>query len=143
MCLSSPKYPKKLKNNKVSPWTSVGVPVALLMILGATMVPFFLAGNETAQTVFPWIFSAGAALLLLIRIFTPFRGEDMRLKRLHRIEAWSAIFFCAAAFFLFWPEAQLRDWLAFTLAGAVIQIITSIAIPVREAKLARGDKDSK
>jgi hypothetical protein len=101
------------------------------------MIPFFLADNASAQTAFPWIFSAGAVLLLIIRLFTPFRGTDLRLKRWHRIESWSAIFFCVAAFFLFWPEGQLRDWLAFTLAGAVIQIITSIAIPLREAKLTR------
>lgn len=133
----------KLNDNKKSLLTSAGVPVALLLILGATMIPFFLENNATAQTLFPWIFSAGALMLLLIRIFTPFRGTDLRLKRWHRIEAWSAIFFCAAAFFLFWPEGQLRDWLAFTLAGAVIQIITSIAIPMREARLLRDDKDRK
>lgn len=137
MYLYSPKLPKKLKNNKSNLLTSAGVPVALLIILGATMIPFFLADNVSAQTAFPWIFSAGAVLLLIIRLFTPFRGTDLRLKRWHRIESWSAIFFCVAAFFLFWPEGQLRDWLAFTLAGAVIQIITSIAIPLREAKLTR------
>ena len=70
------------------------------------------------------------------------RSTDARLKRLHRIESWSAVFYCAAAFLLFYTH-ELRDWLAFTLAGAAIQIITSIAIPMREAKLARGEADSR
>lgn len=112
------------------------VPVALLLVLGATAVPFFLHDIELARTTFPYIFSAGALHLLLARLFTPYRGKDPQLKRLHRIESWSAIIFCVAAFFLFYNPYQLRDWLSFTLAGAVIQIITSIAIPLRESKLA-------
>lgn len=117
-------------------FTNILVPIALLLVLGATAVPFFLRDVELARTAFPYIFAAGALLLLVARLFTPYRGSDARLKRLHRIEAWSALFFCAAAFFLFYNPYQLRDWLAFTLAGAVIQIITSIAIPLRESKLA-------
>lgn len=143
MFLFSPKYRKKLKNSFIDKLNSIGVPVALLIVLGATTIPFFLAENAAAQAVFPYMYSAGAAALLLIRLFTPFRGDDMRLKRWHRIESWSAVFFCAAAFFLFWPGAQLRDWLAFTLAAAVIQIITSIAIPMREAKIAREKNSGK
>lgn len=110
--------------------------MALLLVLGATAVPFFLHDIELARTAFPYVFSAGALLLLLARLFTPYRGKDSQLKRLHRIESWSAIIFCVAAFFLFYNPYQLRDWLSFTLAGAVIQIITSIAIPLRESKLA-------
>ena len=116
--------------------TNILVPVALLLVLGATAVPFFLREVELARAAFPYVFTAGAVLLLIARIFTPYRGSDLRLKRLHRIEAWSAIFFCAGAFFLFYNPYQLRDWLALTLAGAVIQIITSVAIPLRESKIA-------
>lgn len=116
---------------------TVGVPIALILILLSTLVPFFMYGVEWAQAVYPYVYSAGAIALLVIRLFTPYKGSDFRLKRLHRIESWSAVFFCVAAVFLFYPGASLRDWLAFTLAGAVIQIITSIAIPVRENKLER------
>ena len=122
---------------KNSALAAIGAPVALLLVLLATLVPFFMSGEEWAQAAYPYVYSAGAAALLVIRLFTPYRGKDFRLKRLHRIESWSAIFFCAAAVFLFYPGASLRDWLAFTLAGAAIQIITSLAIPMRESKLAR------
>lgn len=125
------KHLKKLKNRLAS----IGAPVALLLVLLATMVPFFLRDLEWAQMSYRYIYSAGALLLLVVRLFTPYRGDDIRLKRWHRIESWSAVFFCAAAVFLFIPSASLRDWLAFTLAGAVIQIITSIAIPARESKI--------
>lgn len=114
---------------------AVGAPLALLMIFLATLVPFFLMGQQWAREVFPYVYSAGALALLLVRLFTPFKGSDMRLKRWHRIESWTAIIFCVGAFFLFYNPHQLRDWLAFTLAGAVLQAITSIAIPAREKKL--------
>ena len=117
------------------PLATIGAPVALLTILLATLVPLFLREYAWAVASYKYVFSAGALALLLVRLFTPFRGEDLRLKRLHRIESWSGIFFCAGAVFLFYPGAELRDWLAFTLAGAALQIFTSIAIPARESKL--------
>lgn len=125
-----------MKNSVVRPrLAAVGAPMALLVIFLATLVPFLLMDNEVAREVFPYVYSAGALALLLVRLFTPFKGTDLKLKGWHRIESWTAIIFCVAAFFLFYNPHQLRDWLAFTLAGAVLQAITSIAIPAREKKL--------
>lgn len=146
MCIYSTKHLQKLKtDNKqtTGAWVNIGVPVALGLVLLATLVPFFLAGSIWAQTCYPYVYTAGAIILLIIRLFTPYRGSDLKLKRWHRIEAWCPIFFLVAAFFLFYPQGQMRDWLAFTLAGAFIQIITSIAIPSREARLAKEDKSHK
>ena len=61
----------------------------------------------------------------------------MRLRRLHRLEVWTGIIFCVGAAFLFFRLETLRDWLAFTIAGAALQIYTSVAIPARESKLAK------
>lgn len=125
-----------MKNSIARPrLAAVGAPLALLVIFLATLVPFFLMGQQWAREAFPYVYSAGALALLLVRLFTPFKGSDMRLKRWHSIESWTAIIFCVGAFFLFYNPHQLRDWLAFTLAGAVLQAITSIAIPAREKKL--------
>lgn len=125
-----------MKNSIVRPrLAAVGAPLALLVIFLATLVPFFLIEQQWAREAFPYVYSAGALALLIVRLFTPFKGSDMRLKRWHRIESWTAIIFCVGAFFLFYNPHQLRDWLAFTLAGAVLQAITSIAIPAREKKL--------
>ncbi len=126
-----------MKNNTLA---TVGAPVALLAVLLATLVPFFMRDTAWALACYRYVYSAGALGLLLVRLFTPYRGTDFRLKRLHRIESWSAVFFCAAAVFLYYPGAELRDWLAFTLAGAALQIFTSLAIPARESKLAK-EKD--
>lgn len=100
----------------------------------------FLAGltlpNWLPVEVYRWVAASGALILLVARIFTRYTGPDVKLRRLVRIQMWSAIFFCAASVFLFVPGGTLRDFIAFTLAGAAIQIYTSIAIPARRKKLA-------
>ncbi|MCC8118644.1 MAG: hypothetical protein LIP09_07865 [Bacteroidales bacterium] len=103
------------------------VTVGMLLIAAAIVIPIF-AG--IANPVYRWLYVGGAVALLVGRIFSQYKGSNMRLKRLYRIEMWSAIFFCVAAFFLFYPPGNnLRDVLAFTLAGGAIQIYTSIMIP--------------
>ena len=111
------------------------ITVGMLLICIGIVMPFFMG-------VYGWgykaVYAAGALLLVTGRIFTPYKGDNTRLKRLYRIESWAAIFFCVAAFFLFYPPGNnLRDVLAFTLAGGAIQIYTSIMISIR---LKKGDK---
>lgn len=122
------------KNNGIDPLTGKqpsrialwGMTVGMLLIVAGTLSP--LIGGHVS--VYRWIYGAGAALLLVIRIFTPYTGSLLRLKRLYRIESWSALFFCVAAFFMFYQPGIMRDWLVFTLAGGAIQIYTSIMIPL-------------
>jgi hypothetical protein len=121
--------------------TDIVAPLALLLILAATAVPFVLRKCEPAMESYRYIYAAGAAVLLLARLFSPSSGiADLRLRRLMRIESWSAVFFCAASFFSFYQPRELRDWVAFTLAGAALQVYTSIAIPRRARAIAGKNK---
>ncbi len=106
------------------------ITISMLAIVVATLMPILFPGNE----FFRYLYAGGAAMLLVGRIFTPYRGNIFRVKRLYRIEFWSAMFFCVATFFLFYEGAQPTDWLAFTLAGGALQIYTSIMIPRALAK---------
>ncbi|MBO5780475.1 MAG: hypothetical protein J6R27_05175 [Muribaculaceae bacterium] len=120
-------------------WTILAT-VALLMIVVATFVPIFTAFSTPyiAQSRwFAWLYAAGALLLLVARLFSQYKGSVERVRRLSRIECWSAIFFCVGAFFLFYDKTSARDWLAFTLAGGAIQIFTSIMIPLALRKAMR------
>ena len=108
-------------------------PLGLLAVAVATLIPIMRGAFDSG--LFPkCLYSAGALFLLVCRLFSPYRGADVRLRRLHRIENWSALFFCVGAFFMWYPGAAARDWLAFTLAGAAVQIYTSFAIPARQRK---------
>lgn len=108
------------------------ITIGLLAIAVGTVIPLFQNGYD--DDLFKYVYASGAALLLIGRLFTPYKGKIVRLKRLYRIEAWSAIFFCVAVFFMFYESSSNRDWLAFTLAGGAIQIYTSIMIPRTIAK---------
>ncbi len=75
-------------------------PFGLILILLATITPFFLKSLEWAQTAYPYVFSAGAVILLVARLWQRRTSTDLRLRRLYRLEVWEAIIFCVAAFFL-------------------------------------------
>lgn len=107
------------------------VTIGMLLIAAGTVMPSLMQeGND----LFKYVYGGGAVILLIGRIFTTYKGTNLRLKRLYRIEAWASIFFCVATFFMFYESAGNRDWLAFTLAGGAIQIYTSIMIPRTIAK---------
>lgn len=113
-------------SSRLWPWvTSAG----LILIAIGVLMPILGIGVPA----FKWVYGAGAVVSLIGRIMTPYKGDILRVKRLHRIEAWSSIFFCVATFFMFYPGAGASDWLAFTLAGGCILLYTSIMIP-RAAK---------
>lgn len=118
------------------------VTVGMLLIGAGILIPlivFHLYRHAPETAMFKYIFAVGAVLVLLGRVFNQYKGSNVRLKRLVRIEAWSAVFFCAAAVFMFYPPhpyilGNLKHAIAFTLAGAAIQIYTSIMIPIAAKK---------
>ena len=97
--------------------------LGLLVIAVAVLIPI-ISGGFPESPLHKWLYSAGAAICLGASLFTKApAGADLRERRWVRVEAWSSLFFCAGAFFLWYPGSTARDWLAFTLAGAVIRII--------------------
>lgn len=127
---TAPKHPRLA-------WTleNIVAPLGLLMILCATCVPFALMHNPSAQSAYPFVYGAGAVILLAARMFTPHPTTDLRLRRLYRLETWTGAVFLAGIAVLFYNPVTLRDWLAFTLAGGVLQIYTCFAIPARRRTL--------
>ena len=112
-------------------WKVVMATVGLLAVAVATLMPILnvLITYGAAGTWWKYLFAAGALLFLAGKLLSPHRGEHPRIRRLYRIESWSAIFFCVAAFFLFYNGSVSRDSWAFTLAGGVLLVFTTIAIP--------------
>lgn len=113
------------------PWLTAVVAAGLLCIVVATLIPIVNRGFDHGW--FRYLYAAGAAVVLLGRLFSPYTGKHPRMKRLHRLEAWSGIFFCVAAFFMFYDPRNNRDWLAFTLAGGAIQVLVT-ALQTRVAR---------
>jgi len=108
----------------------VTVNLGLVLIVAGTAIPLLrITGFDSTGLIARILYSAGAAAVLIGRLFAPSTaGLPLRVRRLCRIEIWTGIIFCAGAFF-WWYTPERMDWLAFTLAGAVIQIYTSLTIP--------------
>lgn len=112
-----------IKNQNVVMWI---VTLGLLLIVVGTLLPILRVNTD----LWKYLYGSGALVLLIGRIATAVpKGISLRLKRLYRLETWSALLFCVATFFIFYDRAGTRDWLAFTLAGGAIQVYTAFMIP--------------
>ena len=92
--------------------------IAMLVMLGAALVPIF-------GVKLPWlryVFAGGAVLTLIAQVLTPAPANTLRVRRLARINVWAAVLYCVAA------AAMQRSWIAFLLAGAVIQIYATLML---------------
>lgn len=118
----------KLSDGVYNFMNNVLAEIGLILVFIATGVPFFLVHNRIAMEAYPYVYAAGAICCLVARSFVPYRGSELRIRRWYRIQFWSAVIFCAGAVFLFCPGQGGRDWIAFTLAGAVLQFLSSVMI---------------
>lgn len=107
----------------------------ILMAVGLA-APFATFGNGTLLVMFKWIFAAGAVVYTVARVVGAVgRDGSFRVRRLRRMEGWAGIAFCIAAFFWFYNTRKfdgemltfrmLNETILFTLAGALIQIVSS------------------
>ncbi len=126
------KYTKEeLMGKAPRTWCVVLAIVGLLAIAAGTLLPILnvTVAPGAAGMWWKYVYAAGAACFLAGKLLSPYTGTHPRIKRLYRIESWSAVFFCVAAFFLFYNGNVSRDSWAFTLAGGALLIFTTIAIP--------------
>ena len=117
-----------------------GVLLALGMVMLVVSAAFPLLGVwPEGMLLMRYIFAAGAASVLAVRLTEVYEGKNLRVKRLHSLERVSAFLYCVSAFLLFYYGNRLGggDWIAFLLAGAIMQIYTSFMIQREEEKDAK------
>ena len=108
-------------------WLAVA---GLLLVVIATAMPLL----RIASPAMKWIYAAGAVAVAVGRGCNPApKGSGLRVRRLFRLEMWAGILFCVGAFCLCYPKAGAMDYMAFTLAGGVIEVYASLMLP-RAAK---------
>lgn len=116
-----------------------GANTGMMMLLVAGVMPLLRAG--VAAPVWRWLYAAGAATVLAARILQPKDAPTLRARRLKRMELWSALVWAVGVFFIFWPGAGPTDWIAFFLAGGVLEAYASLAMPAAlRSKDNRGEK---
>ena len=117
---------REIKNG--SGLSDVLVLIGLLIMAVMALLPLLNVNQEWMR----WTFAAGALIVLVARIMGVYRGSSLRIKRLHRILISSAILYCASALMMFISHGT-NDWIAFLLAGLVMQCYASWMID-REVK---------
>ncbi len=122
-----------------SPWLWL-MNLGLILIVVGTALPLIQLDSD----IFRYIYTTGAAIALIGRIAAPkYRGTIVRIIRLNRIEFWSNVAFCFAAFFMWYNQTGSRDWLAFTLAGGALQIYASLMTSITMKKELKSRNSAK
>ena len=97
----------------------VGLTVMMIM----AVLPLLDINEEWMRTVY----AAAAALVLIARLLYRYRGNNLRVRRLHHMNIVSALLYCASAAMLFYGSGT-TNWIAFLLAGAVMQMYAGYMI---------------
>ena len=120
-----------LHTNKEVIWNWVLI-VGLLLLLIMAFLPL-LGSNEQWMR---WAFGGGAVMVLAARIAQAAysQSDNIRLNRLYRILVVSALLYVASAAVTFFDRGT-SNWIAFLLAGAVLQIYASAMIDKIERNL--------
>ena len=93
---------------------------AMLVVAGA-LLPLFVF-----EAWVPYIFAVGAAGMSVIRLITPYRGKNARLRRLVLIELLATLMLIFASYLMFRGG---NDWIVLLTISAFLQLYTSITIP--------------
>ena len=112
--------------------------LGLLTMLVAAAFPLLGIWHEGLMLM-RYVYAAGAAMTVVARLLYVYEGKNLRIKRLHGLERMSALLYCVSAYLLFDIGDQLggTDWIAFLLAGAIVQLYASFMIQREEKKDAK------
>ena len=125
----------KIDKHLITKIQSIGLAVAMLMLLVAAVFPL-LGIMKEEMMLMRYVYAAGAALAFVVRATQVYEGKNFRVKRLHGLERMSALLYCVSAYLLFnyGNEWGGTDWIAFLLAGAIVQTYASYMIDREEKK---------
>ncbi len=117
-----------MEQEKLNKWADILVIIGLLIMAVMALLPLLNINLMWMR----WAFAASALIVLVARIMGSYRGPSLRIKRLHRILISSAFLYCASALMMFLSRGT-NDWIAFLLAGLMMQMYASWMID-RETK---------
>ena len=119
-----------MEQGKLNKWADILVIAGLLIMAVMALLPLLNINLVWMR----WAFAAGALIVLAARIMgaSAQHNPSLRIKRLHRILISSAFLYCASALMMFLSRGT-NDWIAFLLAGLMMQMYASWMID-RETK---------
>lgn len=121
-----------MTQNKRTNIANILVIVGMIMMIVMAVTPL-LVNQQLNMEWMRWIFIAGALIVLVGRLIDIYRGPSLRLKRLHVILVFSALLYCASGSMMFIFQGT-NNWIAFLLAGVMVQLYASWMIDREQSK---------
>ena len=112
--------------------SNILVIIGLLIMVITAVLPLLVNLNINVELM-RWGFTAGAMMVLVGRLIGMYRGPSLRIKRLHGILIFSGLLYCASASMMFIFQGT-QNWIAFLMAGLVVQMYASWMIEREEKK---------
>ena len=114
--------------------SNVLVLVGMVVMLAMAAMPLLNFNQQWMR----WAFAAGAFIVLVGRAMGLRRDVSVRVRRLYHLLVTSAILYCASAATMFYPRGT-NDWVAFLLAGVLMQLYASWMIDHESKKTENSD----
>jgi amino acid transporter len=121
-----------MTQNKRTNIANILVIVGMILMIVMAVTPL-LVNHQLNMEWMRWIFIAGALIVLVGRLIDIYRGPSLRLKRLHVILVFSALLYCASGSMMFIFQGT-NNWIAFLLAGVMVQLYASWMIDREQSK---------
>lgn len=112
--------------------SNILIVIGLLIMVVMALLPL-LDNSGINMELMRWGFTTGAIMVLVGRLVGIYRGSSFRIKRLHNILIFSALLYCASASMMFIFQGT-NNWIAFLLAGLVVQMYASWMIDRENSK---------
>ncbi len=101
-----------------------------LFYISAILLLLTAALYITGWSFIPYLYIAASAGVALVYLASPYKGSNLRLRRLHIQEALAAILLLVSAYFMY---KEKNEWFLFLALSAVIQVYVAF-IKARELK---------
>lgn len=125
-----------MDNKKIETYKDLAISAGLLVMLVMAAMPLLNINEEWMR----WVYAAGAALVLVVRLTQRYKGKNLRIRRLYVMQVMAAVMFCLSAFLTYY-SAGTTDWIAFLMAGSVLQIYAAFMIDKEKEKAAKASKN--
>lgn len=125
-----------MDNKKIETYKDLAISAGLLIMLVMAVMPLLNINEEWMR----WVYAAGAALVLVVRLSQRYKGKNLRIRRLYVMQVMAAVMFCLSAFLTYYSTGT-TDWIAFLMAGSVLQIYASFVIDKEKEKEQKASKN--
>ena len=94
-----------------------------LFYISAVLLLLSAALYITEWTFIPYVYAVASAGIAIVYLTSPYRGDNIRLKRLNIQEAIAAILLPLSSYFMFKGD---NEWVVFLVVSAIIQLYIAI-----------------